>query len=504
MIRFIRETRILNPKPTEIFRQNSVDFSFQCVNYIYQISNNNRSNELNFNMQHTGSLNEDYIIIGILSYFLLNYPIKKIKQIKTLQRAQSVQEIVQGAEIIQKTLPRTIPRTISMEYEPEQKSLKFLSCKNFVLYTIFTDHNEVKYIIDKLNEMKDYIKEASCILIGVLPGKLEDKMHHVQCFFTCEKKLYFYDNQGIKIDDKVNYFISFDWKTYLIQVIDNNIKTITKLNKYEMYKNFSQFYYDLLKYPTTLPFLINNFVIIKNENYTKEVFKMSLLNNLKTNISHYNNKTIINHLKNNNMEVETLFELLNNLLINNDLFNDIYPAMEELIKKDNIDQCFTIKDYMGHTLLHNSISKYGLKTFNLFLSHPKIKNSFSIQSEGYTPLHYALRFDYLDKVKLLLQNPNIEECFTIPNNYGVTVLHIALLKDIEILKLFLSKPEIEKCFTIQDEDGNTPLHKALDQRLIENRNELLNHPKISISYDIKNKYGLTPRDIAKTNNIQLL
>jgi hypothetical protein len=72
-----------------------------------------------FNYTHRGSLNEDYIILGIISYFLLNYPIKKkVNPIKILQRAQSVQEeIAEETEINQKK----IARSLSMEYEQEQK-----------------------------------------------------------------------------------------------------------------------------------------------------------------------------------------------------------------------------------------------------------------------------------------------------------------------------------------------------------------------------------------------
>jgi ankyrin repeat protein len=74
----------------------------------------------------------------------------------------------------------------------------------------------------------------------------------------------------------------------------------------------------------------------------------------------------------------------------------------------------------------------------------------------------------------------------VKNQYGNTILHLALSRNLEILKFLLSKPGIEQCFTIKNNYGNTPLHEAFGRTPLENREELLKHPKISISYDIPN------------------
>ena len=113
-----------------------------------------------FNYTHRGSLNEDYIILGIISYFLLNYPIKKkVNPIKILQRAQSVQEeIAEETEINQKK----IARSLSMEYEQEQKL--FEKDKNMKEYIIMKDADHYiwynqEYSDEIIETIKHYVNK---------------------------------------------------------------------------------------------------------------------------------------------------------------------------------------------------------------------------------------------------------------------------------------------------------------------------------------------------------
>ena len=219
MAYLLRETKLLYTQPSGLFRANSVDYSFKCVDNIFNISNHNNSQKLDFNQTHGGRLNEYLITMSIISYFLLNYPITKIKKINSLQRAQSIQE--QSIQEQSQDNQRKLTRMLSLHSEPleqeqkekikpiEQKSLTFLSSKTFLLDTIFNKNNSIKYIIDKLNELKDYITESSCILINSY-SSLEGKdqivneeniftlpQNHAQCFFICEKKQYFYDDNNV-------------------------------------------------------------------------------------------------------------------------------------------------------------------------------------------------------------------------------------------------------------------------------------------------------------------
>jgi ankyrin repeat protein len=461
LLKFLSETKIIKPKPPGLVRQNSEDYSFKCVNYIYEISNHNSSNNLYFFITHRGSVNEEFIPTSIISYFLLNYPIMKQNN--------------------QKKLTRTLTRTLSLDStldKLEQKSLKFLSFKIYSFETIFIEINTVTNIIDKLQEMKDYIKDAHCMIINTYLGIEGNQdmanrdiinkeniytfsFNHVQCFFTCDKKLYFYDNQGIKIDGKKKLFVNFNWKDYLNSVIENIIRTITDLNKSKIYNKFSQFYYDSLKYLDNHLALIKNFIIIKNENYTKELFKISLLDNLNFQLLQYNNKNILNIIETNSIDAITLSELLNNVILKNKSLNNNLPAIEKLINKENINDSFTIKTNKGYTPLHFLIVKEYIELINIFLNHPNVKYWFTIQTdEGYTPLHIAILFNKLKSTIALLSHPEIKQCFTIQNINGDTILHTALVKsspkNIDILNKLLSHPEIKQCFTIKNNKGETP------------------------------------------------
>ncbi len=527
MVYLLRETKLLYTQPSGLFRANSRDYSFKCVNYIFEISNHNSSHKLHFNETHGGRLNEYLITMSIISYFLLNYPITKIKQINSLQRALSVQE----QPIQEQDNQRKLTRMLSLHSDPlqqeqlkpiEEKSLKFLSSNTFLLDNIFTKNNSVNNIINKLNNMKDCIKESSCILINSyssLEGK--DKIvneeniftlpqNHSQCFFICEKQLYFYDDNGIRIDGIKKLFVNFDWKTYLNVVIDNIIKRITDLNKTKIYKEFSQFYYDSMKHPITQLSMIKSFIIIQNKKYTKEIFKINLLDNLKIQLVNYDNPNIINYIKNNNIDIQTLSELLNISILSIN-----YRAITQLINKENIHQCFTIQSATGYTPLHTLISNGNISLINSLLSHPKIYNCFNIQTDkGYTPLHIAIFFNEVTIIKALLQKSKIKNSFTIQDNNGHTPLSLAInsLEEskLQIVKELMNHYKIYNSFNIQDYNGNTPLHNAI-LNIQQNNNTinqqildiLIKHPNINNCLQIKNDNNLTPIELATQQNITL-
>ncbi len=576
MVGLLRDTKLLYTYRSGIFRANSVDQSLQCVDTIYAISNHNSSDKLNFLLSHAGRLSEFITTMNIISYFILNYKqINSNPQQNVLKRTLSVQPNPSNPQLKREL---SLPEIIELPTQDlVDRKLKFLSSKSFD-YNLIMKYS-LKTIIEKLKEMKKDLEDALCIILNSYTS-IEDKdtstkekdmykigANHVQCFFICEKKLYFYDDNGIKIDGIKKVVVNFDWKTYLNKIIDDIIKTITEDNKEKIYDKFSQFYYNTLKYPTTHISLLKSFMIIKNQDYTKETFYTNLFYNLKFQLYLYENVNIKILIRNNNIDTKLLFELLYYSILTLN-----YIITEELLKKDNIFDCITIKSDEGYTLLHKAISLYTLKNIKLLLKVSKIHNSFIIKdNNGNTPLTLALKNkdDDDDKIKIitellshyrisdsfnikdnngktpidlarslnldeklfankynesnicetlfqaveqnnfdfveeLLTKPNISKCFAITQD-NKSLLHITLTQSsIQIITLLLSIPGIEQCFTIKNNYGNTPLLMAIDDGYYDKAKIFLSNPKIVNCLTIKNNDGNTVLHLVISKEIEIL
>jgi hypothetical protein len=475
MTHLLKKTGLLNVKPSGLFRQNSVDFSIQCIDNILNISNHNSAIPIYGN---SGRKNEYYITMCIISYFLLNYPIENIKQYHKSKSTDDIDDLK----------PR-LERSLSIDFDtrkPElvkkipQKLLKYLSFKDFTLKQLFTKTTTIKYIIDTLNDMKNYIYNSNCILINSY-ADLEDKkgtitkdtiyeatVNHSQCFFICETQPYFYDDNGIIINGIKKQFIKFNWKSYLINIVDNIIKTIREDNKDKIYNDFSKFYYDTLRYSPDRLSMIKNLIFIKNQNYEPQLFKLHLIQKLESDVVFYNTNTILDYII--NIEIDETNVLYFYNIFKSSFYNNEDVA-KELLKKDKVEECFTIKSSsFGDTLLHDVIymgrSKPELVT--LLLSHPKIYLCFNIQNnEGYTPLHLAISRANLDIIKQLLQKSEIYNSFITRDKYGNTPLLFAIknidsFNKIEIIKELIGHVRISDCYSIADDENNTPIKLALD------------------------------------------
>ena len=502
----LEETGLSYIEPSALFRANSMTFSLECVRYIHEIV---KHNNLNVRKKATtgGTIIDEIIAMCIVSYFLLNYPLERLRHIQILQRAKSVtyepiqqleRKLSQPSELqlldddksIQK-IDQSIQKIDQSIQKIDQSKIKFLSSKIFDFQDIFTQYNSVENIIKKLNEIKDILGSTLCVLIISNLSKIEYdefgnsydaygniyndeyintlKINHAQCFFKCNRRQYFYDDNGIAIDKTRKLFVNFDWKEYLNKVIDSIILQINDHNKKTKYKLFSSFYQEELKYPYDLEIVIKHMVFIEKTNYTKEVFTINFLDNLKYLMYSYNNNNILNIVKNNIINNKTLLELLyTSLQINNKLI------FNELLNKENSRNCLNIIPQHGVTLLHVSIYIRDESYFPLLLEHPNISDSFIIQDyNGSTPLHQIVYRGKLDFLKKIIINPKIENCFTIQDfNDGNTPLHIALLK--------LKEYEY-------DNDDNDINKKIVDI--------LMQHEKISICYEIKNKNGYTVKSL---------
>jgi ankyrin repeat protein len=212
--------------------------------------------------------------------------------------------------------------------------------------------------------------------------------------------------------------------------------------------------------------MIKSLIFIRNQTYEPEIFNSNLIRNLGIYTIFYENSTILNYITNIKINDANILDVYK-ILLSSISYNN-YRVINISIKKDKIQECFTIKSFSsGNTLLHEAIYKIKLIILNKFLLHPNIYVCFNIQNnEGYTPLHLAIANSELKIIKELLKTSKIYNSFIIRDNSGNTPLLVAIknkikIDKIEIIKELMGHFKISDSYNIKDNDNNTPIELAL-------------------------------------------
>jgi ankyrin repeat protein len=452
-------------------RQNSFFSSLFCIKNIYGIVNHNNDNEILYSSlgsKHGGHDIHTISTLNLFSYLLLNDP------------------------------------TIEKKY--------YLYSHEFNLEKIFNIYKSKKEVLSLITAIKNNIQKTDCIYISSMSHKkkryreeiykeYEEKLifdkqtseldrtsGHAQCFFTCGGEEKYYDDNGvhryrdITKNDKDKLIIPFQWKKYLIDIIqeiivDINTSGFQKEDIPKFYSKFSRMYFLPeygINYDERNVRRISRFILIKKTKYSQESYNKYLITQIPIYMNFYKNKRFLK------------------------LFESTIP---------NIPEYFTTKSDNGSTILSNEINSSNIRKIEILLLIPGIEKSFTIKNnEGRTPLMLAIYYQYENIVKLLLNKQGIEESINIPDNEGKTPLILAIANKYEnIIDLLLKKPGIEKSFTIKDYMGRTPLMLAIYYEYENIVKLLLDTPGIEISFDEKDNKGKTPLIIAEeANNTYIL
>ena len=469
--------------PITLMRQDSLQFSLECVKGIFNIVNHNRLQEVVYaDTKHSGKNIHDIITLNIFSYFLLNKP-------------------------------NTRPY--------------FLSSNTFYLSEIFNVYNSIETIISILLKMCEYLKDSLCILIKTnkQPNGVEDYREdeeeiitetingHVQCFFKCGGVEKYYDDNKVNRYISSKLYINFEWKKYLNEIITEIITEIIKkkLKKEDIpkfYCKFSKLYFNPLyniNYNMKNKSRIYGFTFVRKILFNPESYKNNLLENLPAYMWNYNNEKLINLIKTN--DIDNIDDIIIFHSILTGLQNNSNNILKTLLEKPYSQKYFMIQNKDGLTLLMFAITKNNMEIVQLLLTKKSIEKSFTIQDKnGYTPLIWAITQNNMEIVQLLLTKKSIEKSFTIQNNDGNTPLLVAIkIKNIDIIKLLLTIPIIKDSITIQNNDGNTPLLVAIKKNNIKIIKLLLKIPGIEDSFIYQNNDGNTPLLVAiKNNNIEII
>ena len=255
------EKDIIAPKKgpkSVLVRQNSLRESLYCTSNIFNILNINNREPEEHNVITRGGLHErdTYFVSCTYNYYLMNYILPDELKTKTIEEKQD--------------LPRNFIGNQLISFDQ--------------LFDTSTSSQELK---KKLSEMKDSINKCDAIYIGLLSYTSQlnkgnfianeniNRIAHMVSMFTCDKKLYYYDNEGVEkyklvggtngiegtngtgitvdsihaTDIKEDYerafgkgnfdvgaavdsrdtrksFVEFDWKKYFIDIINTIIDSI--------------------------------------------------------------------------------------------------------------------------------------------------------------------------------------------------------------------------------------------------------------------------------------
>ena len=178
------EKDIIAPKKgpkSVLVRQNSLKESLYCTSNIFNILKINNETPTEYNVITHGGLHESYsyFISCTYNYYLMNYILPDELKTKTIEEKQD--------------LPRNFIGNQLISFDQ--------------LFDTSTSSQELK---KKLSEMKDSINKCDAIYIGLLsytselnkgnfiPNENINRKAHMVSMFTCDKKLYYYDNEGIE------------------------------------------------------------------------------------------------------------------------------------------------------------------------------------------------------------------------------------------------------------------------------------------------------------------
>lgn len=115
-------------------------------------------------------------------------------------------------------------------------------------------------------------------------------------------------------------------------------------------------------------------------------------------------------------------------------------------------------------------------------------------ADGLTPLLRAATMDLVQVVITILRYS--PKSITLCDSNGRNALHLLRLKSSHDGSALFSFPIIQKLVNEADHDGNTPLHLAIKRKDHNMASMLLD--TVNIQPDVKNRNGLTPRDLMKS------
>jgi hypothetical protein len=178
------EKDIIAPKKgpkSVLVRQNSLRESLYCTSNIFNILNINNREPEEHNVITRGGLHErdTYFVSCTYNYYLMNYILPDELKTKTIEEKQD--------------LPRNFIGNQLISFDQ--------------LFDTSTSSQELK---KKLSEMKDSINKCDAIYIGLLSYTSQlnkgnfianeniNRIAHMVSMFTCDKKLYYYDNEGVE------------------------------------------------------------------------------------------------------------------------------------------------------------------------------------------------------------------------------------------------------------------------------------------------------------------
>ncbi len=286
-----------------LVRQNSTDYSLDCVSNIFEISNiNNIYPHEYIEDNHGGTLNTEYITIATVNYFLTSY-----------------------------------------------NTNKFINASNVTLDQVIIGNSS--NILKNLNELKLKIQNAHGILLGLVDYINEDG--HGVSLIKCNDIYYFYDDNGVYDDGRKNLSRIFNWKDELISRVDtmifmftkflvsqlnNYIKTCCSTDKYihilsDFFTGKSNIINELNKRPQQLGsigksylsrFTIENMIFLTLEDIPSNITignQLQLLYEDHDIVSRYTNKKNIEFIRYliSTSNIDYIFNLLRYSLINNNL-----------------------------------------------------------------------------------------------------------------------------------------------------------------------------------------
>ena len=164
-----------------LVRQNSLKESLYCTSNIFNILKINNETPTKHNVITYGGLHESdsYFISCTYNYYLMNYILPHELKTKTIEEKQD--------------LPQN-----------------FIGNQLFRFDELFDTSTSSQNLKIKLSEMRDSINKCDAIYIGLLsytsefnkgnfiPNENINRIAHMVSMFTCDKKLYYYDDEGVE------------------------------------------------------------------------------------------------------------------------------------------------------------------------------------------------------------------------------------------------------------------------------------------------------------------
>ncbi len=409
-----------------IIRQDSGDMSLGCVKSIYDISNINNVNPIEYtDTNHGGLVNHNYVTVATVNFFLTSY-----------------------------------------------NTNKYIDMSKIKLYDTIT--GTIDKVIHNLERIKINIQNCHAIVLELKSDNYTSG-HAVACI-KCNNKYYFYDNNGINhTSDKLS--VEFNWKDELINRIDGIInifekysiteisellKRLFSTNKFNYLNNiFSDFIngkINILNKINNRPdkignigrkYLYNfhisdmNFLTLKDipdyidiEEQLQIVYDEDLL------INDYNNKRTLEFIENyvSKVNYDSLFNLFkysllsNNSMISDKVFNYIInnnPRGVNAITSDNRNLLFAFitmmdsvddKNYKNLELKKHYISelinrniKFTTKNKAGFFFYEIITNDIQLKENEY--LLEIIDFIIMQIIyKILRDTPSLAEFYSILNH----------------------------------------------------------------------------------------